>query len=133
MLSQQVQPETVRTPTTPHMSTCSLVVYCFLPIYWEQNGMSLIASNVKHRGNFFVILLSCVSTRLFSPYTQFPAPLSLQILQVAIQIFISFSLLLINKRRLQSKTMLIHLMLICPLILFIISLLSHCSWPLLFP
>lgn len=39
--------------------------------------------------------------------------------------------LLINKRGLSSNTMLIHPRLICPPILFIISLLSHCSWPLL--
>lgn len=68
---------------------------------------------------------------LFCP-SHSPSPLSLQILQVAIQIFISLSLLLINKRGLSSNTMLFCPMLICTLILFIILPLSHCSWPLTF-
>lgn len=111
-----------------------LCLTVFLPVCWGWKGMFLMAGDVGLYGHFLLISLS-VSPETFVPpslpSTQLPALLSLQILQVVIQTFVSFSPLLSNKRGLSSNTMLIHPMLICSPILFISSLLSHCSWPLL--
>lgn len=111
-----------------------LLLLLFLPVCWGRKGMFLMASDVGLYGPFLLISLS-VSPQAFVPpplpSTQLPALLPLQILQVAIPTFVSFSPFLINKRELSSNTMLIDPMLICSPILFVISLLSHCSWPLL--
>lgn len=118
-----------------YMFVCVLLLLLlFLPVCWGRKGMFLMASDVGLYGPFLLISLS-VSPQAFVPpplpSTQLPAVLPLQILQVAIPTFVSFSPFLINKRELSSNTMLIDPMLICSPILFVISLLSHCSWPLL--
>ena len=97
----------------------------FLPIFWGWNGIYLMASNVQHYGLFLLMSFS-IGPQAFVPppsppalllhCIQLPAPLSLQIFQVAIQIFISFPFLLINKRGRQSNTILIHPTLSVPLL-----------------